>query len=38
MTMTEFNAGRPVEIESAEIEPVRVRVLPNGKLDTGLPS
>ncbi len=34
MTMTEFSAGRPVEIETAEIEPVRVRVLPNGKLDS----
>ncbi len=34
MTMTEVVAGRPVEIETAELEPVRVRVLPNGKLDS----
>ncbi len=35
MTMTEVSAGgRPVEIETAELEPVRVRVLPNGKLDS----
>ncbi len=34
MTMTEVVDGRPVEIETAEIEPVRVRVLPNGKLDS----
>ena len=34
MMMTEVVAGRPVEIETAEIEPVRVRVLPNGKLDS----
>ncbi len=34
MTMTEVVAGRPVEIETAEIEPVRVRILPNNKLDS----
>ncbi len=34
MTLTEVVAGRPVEIETAEIEPVRVRILPNGKLDS----
>ncbi len=34
MIMTEVVAGRPVEIETAEIEPVRVRVLPNGNMDS----
>ncbi len=34
MTMTEIVAGRPVEIETTEIEPVRVRVLPNGNMDS----
>ena len=34
MTMTEVVAGRPVEIETAELEPVRVRVLPNGNMDS----
>ena len=34
MMMTEVVAGRPVEIETAEIESVRVRVLPNGNLDS----
>ncbi len=34
MMMTEVIAGRPVEIETAEIEPVRVRVLPNGNMDS----
>ncbi len=34
MMMTEVVAGRPVEIETAEIEPVRVRVLPNGDMDS----
>ncbi len=34
MMMTEVVAGRPVEIEAAEIEPVRVRVLPNGTMDS----
>ncbi len=34
MMMTEVVAGRPVEIETAEIEPVRVRVLPNGNMDS----
>ena len=32
--VTEVVAGRPVEIETAEIEPVRVRVLPNGDMDS----
>jgi hypothetical protein len=34
MMVTEVVAGRPVEIETAEIEPVRVRVLPNGNMDS----
>ncbi len=34
MMMIEVVAGRPVEIETAEIEPVRVRVLPNGDMDS----
>ncbi len=34
MMTTEVVAGRPVEIETAEIEPVRVRVLPNGNMDS----
>ncbi len=34
MMMTEVVAGRPVEIETAEIEPVRVRVLPNGNMNS----
>ena len=34
MMMTEVVAGRPVQIETAEIEPVRVRVLPNGNMDS----
>lgn len=34
MMMTEVVAGRPVEIETAELEPVRVRVLPNGNMDS----
>ncbi len=34
MMMTEVVAGRPIEIETAEIEPVRVRVLPNGNMDS----
>ena len=34
MMMTEVVAGRPVEIETSEIEPVRVRVLPNGNMDS----
>ncbi len=34
MMMTEVVAGRPVEIDTAEIEPVRVRVLPNGNMDS----
>ncbi len=31
---TEVVAGRPVEIETIEVEPVRVRVLPNGNMDS----
>ncbi len=34
MMMTEVVAGRPVEIETAVVEPVRVRVLPNGNMDS----
>ena len=34
MTIPEVSVGRPVEIETVELEPVRVRVLPNGKLDS----
>ncbi len=34
MMMTEVVAGRPVEIETTEIEPVRVRVLPGNRLDS----
>ena len=34
MMMTEVVAGRPVEIETVAIEPVRVRVLPNGNMDS----
>ncbi len=34
MMTTAVVAGRPVEIERAEIEPVRVRVLPNGNMDS----
>ncbi len=34
MMMTEVVAGRAVEIETAEIELVRVRVLPNGDMDS----
>ena len=33
MTTTEMVAGRPVEIETVEIEPVRVRLLPDGRMD-----
>jgi len=33
MMMTEVIAGRSVEVETADIEPVRVRVLPNGNMD-----
>ncbi len=33
MMMIEVVAGRPVEIETAEIETVKVRVLPNGQMD-----
>ena len=34
MTTTEMVAGRPVEIETVDIEPVRVRLLPNGIMDS----
>ena len=34
MTEMEVIAGRPVRIETAELEPVRVRVLPDGRMDT----
>lgn len=34
MTVTEIIGGRPVEIEMIELEPVRVRVLPNGNMDS----
>ena len=34
MMTTEVIAGRPVEIETVEVEPVRVRVLPNGRMDS----
>ena len=34
MMMTEVVAGRTVEIEVVEIEPVRVRVLPNGDMNS----
>ncbi len=34
MMMTKVVAGRPVETETTEIEPVRVRVLPNGNMDS----
>ncbi len=34
MTMTEVVAGRRVEIEPTELEPVRVRILPNGNMDS----
>lgn len=34
MTVTELVDGRPVEIEIVEFEPVRVRVLPGGRMDS----
>ncbi len=34
MVITEVVAGRPVEIETIEVEAVRVRVLPNGNMDS----
>ncbi len=34
MTEMEVIAGRPVRIETAELEPVRVRVLPDGRMDS----
>ena len=33
MMTIEVVDGRPIEIEAIEIEPVRVRVLPNGTMD-----
>ena len=32
--MTKVVAGRPVEIETTELDPVRVRILPNGNMDS----
>ena len=34
MTETEVIAGRPVRIETTELEAVRVRVLPGGRMDS----
>ena len=34
MAITEVVAGRPVEIETIEVEPIRVRVLPDGRMDS----
>ena len=34
MTVIELVGGRPVEIETVEFEPVRVRVLPGGRMDS----
>ncbi len=34
MTETEVVAGRPVRIETTELEAVRVRVLPGGRMDS----
>ena len=34
MTETEVIAGRPVKLEKAELEAVRVRVLPDGRMDS----
>ncbi len=34
MTETEAVAGRSVRIETTELEPVRVRVLPGGRMDS----
>ena len=34
MVTTEVIAGRPIEIETVEVEPVRVRVLPDGRMDS----
>ena len=33
MTTTEMVAGRLVEIETVDIEPIRVRLLPDGRMD-----
>ncbi len=33
MTMTETLDGRPVEAVAVEIEPIRVRILPDGRMD-----
>ena len=32
-TTTEIVAGRPIHIETVEIEPIRVRVLQDGRMD-----
>ena len=34
MTTAEVVGGRAVEIENVEIEPIRVRVLPGGRMDS----
>ncbi len=34
MVTIEVAAGHPVELETIEVEPVRVRVLPNGNMDS----
>ena len=34
METIEVAAGHPVELETIEVEPVRVRVLPNGNMDS----
>ena len=34
METIEFAAGHPVELETIEIEVVRVRLLPNGNMDS----
>jgi len=34
MSTTEMIAGRPVELVLVEVEPVQVRLLPNGTMDS----
>ncbi len=34
MTETEVIAGRPVKIDRVELEPVRVHILPGGRMDS----
>ena len=34
MTETEVVAGRPVKLDKTELEAVRVRVLPDGRMDS----